>query len=233
MSSGRTATANGQKLDKALSSADMVFPESPDQGSELSGDSPPGRCRLLRRSLFIPRPREEVFAFFADPNNLEVITPPELGFRITRLSDFALRPGAEIHYRLRLFRVPFRWITLIPEWQPPEKFVDVQLTGPYKSWVHTHRFEEAHGGTRVTDEVLYSLPFWPLGEMAAPLVARQLRRIFDFRAGAIAKALGWASSGQQRPKRWECEYQSHSHQHNNRSQNTTGCNFPAAPAAMQ
>jgi ligand-binding SRPBCC domain-containing protein len=42
-------------------------------------------------------------------------------------------------------------------WHPPEAFVDVQLRGPYKRWIHTHRFRQEDGVTIIEDEVQYVL----------------------------------------------------------------------------
>jgi ligand-binding SRPBCC domain-containing protein len=145
---------------------------------------------LLRTETFVPRPRAEAFAFFADAENLQRITPPELNFRIRTPLPIRMAPGAVIDYRLGLFGVGFAWTTLISAWEPDTRFVDEQLRGPYARWVHTHSFHDAEGGTRVTDEVRYRLPLYPLGELAHPLVARQLRRIFHYRAARLRELLG-------------------------------------------
>lgn len=144
---------------------------------------------MLTAETTIPRPREEVFAFFAAAENLERITPPELRFTIATPLPIRMGEGALIEYRLRLFGVGFAWKTRISRWEPGHCFVDEQLSGPYRKWVHTHRFEDVPGGTRVLDEVRYRLPFFPLGETAYPLVRRQVRRIFDFRAQRLSELL--------------------------------------------
>ena len=95
-----------------------------------------------------------------------------------------------IDYRLRLLGVPFRWRTRIARWEPPTRFVDEQLEGPYAVWVHTHRFREVGEGTRVRDEVRHRLPYYPLGELAYPLVRLQLRRIFGYRRRRMRELLG-------------------------------------------
>jgi ligand-binding SRPBCC domain-containing protein len=147
------------------------------------------RQHRFQTSATLPLPLDRVFPFFAEADNLEAITPPELRFRIVTPRPVDMREGALIRYQLRLFGVGFEWLTRITHWDPPHEFVDEQLKGPYRRWVHRHRFTEAPEGTRIDDEVLYELPLFPLGELAAPLVAWQVRRIFAYRALAIRKAL--------------------------------------------
>jgi ligand-binding SRPBCC domain-containing protein len=149
----------------------------------------PPRTHLLTRTLHLPLPRPDVFAFFADAHNLARITPPELRFRIVHAPD-ALSQGALIDYRLSLFGIPFGWQTEISAWEPPHRFVDEQRRGPYRVWHHTHTFAKEAGGTRIDDEVRYALPLCPLGEIAHPLVRWQLNRIFDFRQQAIREIFG-------------------------------------------
>ena len=145
---------------------------------------------ILRVRMTLARPREEVFAFFADAGNLERITPPELRFRILSSMPVEMRPGALIDYELRLLAMAFRWRTEITHWDPPHAFTDVQLRGPYREWVHTHRFLDSGSGTVIEDEVLYRLPLEPVGDVALPLIRFQLGRIFAFRQKRIEEILG-------------------------------------------
>jgi ligand-binding SRPBCC domain-containing protein len=144
----------------------------------------------LHTEALLPRPREEVFAFFADAGNLQRITPPELRFRILSTLPIEMKQGAEIRYQLQLFGLPFRWRTRITRWQPSESFVDFQESGPYQLWEHHHAFEDVPGGTRMVDEVRYALPLQPFGELAHPIVRRRLDRIFGYRTDAMREIFG-------------------------------------------
>jgi ligand-binding SRPBCC domain-containing protein len=144
------------------------------------------RVHVLERSQRLPRPADRAFAFYADAFNLEAITPPWLGFRVTSRYPIEMREGALIEYRLRLHGLPIRWLTRIEVWDPPRRFVDVQLRGPYALWEHTHTFEPAPDGVVIRDRIRYALPFGPLGALAHALfVRRDLRRIFDYRAAQL------------------------------------------------
>jgi ligand-binding SRPBCC domain-containing protein len=145
---------------------------------------------VLTVSTFVPRPRAEVFAFFSDAANLEEITPVRLHFQMITPTPVQMSAGILIDYRLQLFGLPFYWRTRIREWQPDVRFVDEQLKGPYASWVHTHAFEDANGGTRMTDTVRYKLPLFPFGEIALPIVRLQLKYIFDYRTWKIQSLMG-------------------------------------------
>ncbi len=145
----------------------------------------------LEKVTFVPRRRDEVFAFFSEAHNLERITPPFLKFHILTPGPIPMRAGTLIEYELTLHGVRMRWKTLIEEFVEGEYFVDLQLKGPYKVWRHRHTFEEVEGGTRMTDRVDYELPFGVLGRMVHWLfVRRQVEGIFEYRNEVIGKEFG-------------------------------------------
>ena len=149
------------------------------------------RVHVLEREQRIPAPPEDVFPFFEDAYNLEAITPEFLGFQVTTPRPIDMHEGALIEYRLKLHGVRVNWRTRIERFEPPDLFVDAQLSGPYKLWHHTHTFEpDGRGGTLMRDRVRYALPFGPFGAIAHLLfVKRDLRRIFDFRRDEIARTV--------------------------------------------
>jgi len=146
---------------------------------------------ILKRELTIDLPRGTVFDFFADAGNLERITPPELGFIITSPQPIDLREGAFIDYKLNIRGLPVKWRTRISIWDPPREFVDRQISGPYKQWIHRHTFTElGESKTLIVDEVKYRLPIEPFGDLVHFLIRRELNYIFDFRQKTVAKILG-------------------------------------------
>jgi ligand-binding SRPBCC domain-containing protein len=144
---------------------------------------------ILERTQRVPTPVEETFDFFADPRNLEAITPPWLHFRILE-APARLDRGSLLRYRLRIFGMPIGWRTEITEWKRPHGFVDEQLRGPYRLWIHEHRLEPDEGGTVVHDRIRYRIPLGAIGRLAGRLfVRRWLGEIFDYREARIEERL--------------------------------------------
>lgn len=140
----------------------------------------------LNKQQLIKKPIKEVFAFFEKPENLAIITPPSMGFQILTPLPIDMKCGALIDYTIRIQGLPMRWTTMITEYDPPHKFVDVQIRGPYAFWHHTHTFEQTDQGTIMTDIVQYILPFGILGRLVhAFTVEGQLKNIFEYRARKI------------------------------------------------
>ncbi|WP_374033224.1 TIGR01777 family oxidoreductase [Bdellovibrio bacteriovorus] len=136
---------------------------------------------------FVPAPPEKLFPFFKDAHNLERITPPTLNFLIEKMSTPEIGQGTQIDYRLKIHGVPAKWKTEIDEWQPPFKFVDNQLKGPYRLWHHTHEFRPFCGGTLLVDRVRYRMPMGFLGWLVANrFVRKDVENIFAFRRKYIA-----------------------------------------------
>jgi ligand-binding SRPBCC domain-containing protein len=150
------------------------------------------KVSLFTTEQWLPRPRAEVFPFFADARNLEAITPPWLNFVILTPGEIPMRPGALIDYRLRIRGIPVRWRTEITAWEPPFRFVDEQRRGPYRLWRHTHEFEERDGGTLCRDRVEYAVPGGALVDWL--FVQRDVRRIFNYRAEVLQRYFGKAEA---------------------------------------
>ena len=149
------------------------------------------KTHQLQTEQWLPQPRDRVFKFFADPSNLQRITPRWLSFEILTPPDIEIENGTLLDYRLRLRGIPLRWQSEIVVWEPPHRFVDRQTKGPYSLWVHEHTFTECKNGTMVGDRVEYAMPGGALVHKF--LVAPDLERIFQYRhkiLGEIFPPLG-------------------------------------------
>ena len=148
------------------------------------------KIHTLDAEMWLPLGIETVFAFFGDAANLDAITPPWLKFEIVTPGPIRMQPGATIDYRLRVHKLPIRWQSVITRWEPPHRFVDEMVRGPYRLWVHRHEFEPRDGGTVIRDHVDYAVP----GFFLEPLVHRflvgpDLRKIFAHRQQRIRELL--------------------------------------------
>lgn len=153
---------------------------------------------IIERRFWLPRPRPDVFEFFADPRNLAVVQPAWA--RPTWLAEPPTRldAGVVLDFAVRVAGVRVRWRVMIREFDSPFRFVDVQLWGPFARWEHRHRFLEGPEseagsvvGTWVEDRVTYRLPWGPLGRAAHVAgVGRRIRALFDFREGYLRDRFG-------------------------------------------
>jgi NADH dehydrogenase len=144
----------------------------------------------LHSTHIVSADAERVWAFFSNARNLGRVTPRSMGW-VLHTPDPLTEPGATIEYTVRpLFGVPVRWRTRIAEVEAPHRFRDVQEKGPYRSWVHEHRFTPVQDGVRVDDHIEYEMPLGPLGSLAHRLLVRsQLEQLFAFRAAAVDQIL--------------------------------------------
>jgi ligand-binding SRPBCC domain-containing protein len=149
---------------------------------------------ILERRVWLPRPRPEVFAFFADPRNLERLHPAWARPRWLAPPP-RLAAGAILDFRAAW--LPGRWRVIIREFDPPYRFVDAQILGPFARWEHRHRFgqgADGEGGTWVEDRVTYRLPLGSLGRLIHAVGAgRQVRQLFDYRDRRLRELFGGPS----------------------------------------
>lgn len=155
------------------------------------------RVHILEREQRLGLPIRQAFEFYAHARNLETITPPWMAFSVLTPEPIAMRAGTLIDYRLKVHGVPLRWRTRIEAWEPPQRFVDIQLRGPYALWEHTHTFAaDGDDAVVIGDRVRYELPLGPLGEIAHTLfVKRDLDRVFEYREQLVAQRLHGSRTG--------------------------------------
>jgi len=180
--------ASGRVLPRRLGDLgfEFEFPELNPALENLLAPLREGQHELVAEQ-WVPKKPEEIFPFFCDEKNLEVLTPPFLNFRVLGKSSPALATGTLINYRLRLHGIPVKWQSRIEDWKRGERFIDVQTRGPYEKWQHTHEFVPLAGGTLLRDRVVYRLPLGLVGDaLAGWRVERDIAEIFAFRRKVIA-----------------------------------------------
>ena len=144
---------------------------------------------IVESRMWLPKPRAEVFAFFADPANLVRVAPPSLGLRLLAPPP-AMTAGATFDLRLRWLGITFNWRAFMREYDPPFRFLDVQVRGPYARWEHRHIFLSEGEGTAVEDRIVYRLPLGALGHLAHVMfVHRQLTAMWNYRRRKISELL--------------------------------------------
>ena len=142
----------------------------------------------LHQTIQLPCPLDEVFAFFADPENLQYLTPAWLHFQLRSPLPLTMRAGTTIDYRLRLHGLPIGWTSEITVWEPPVRFVDEQRRGPYRAWIHEHTFAAQGDQTLALDRVQYDV--WGGRLIDRVLVRRDLDRIFAYRHAQLRARFG-------------------------------------------
>lgn len=146
---------------------------------------------VFKKETIINRPLTEVFDFFSKAENLDKITPPELGFKIITPLPIEMKKGTLIDYKIKLNSIPFYWKTEITEYDPPYLFADKQIKGPYKLWIHEHRFEDLNGKTKMTDTVNYLSPGGIFEFIPHNLIVKnKVKFIFDYREEVLKKYFG-------------------------------------------
>ena len=151
----------------------------------------------VRKHIWLPKPRANVFKFFSNPGNLDRLTPAWLHFAILTPATGQIKQGVLLDYRLRIRGIPIRWQSEITVWDPPHRFVDRQTKGPYTRWVHEHTFEECDNGTLVGDNVEYAVPGGILVQKF--LIAADLERIFSYRHKVLEELFNPTKSAAAKP----------------------------------
>lgn len=127
--------------------------------------------------------KSEAWAFLSNPSNLNVITPEDVRFRISSLTEPRMYPGQVITYQVTIFGfMKFNWVTEITHIVEEMLFVDEQRFGPYRFWHHKHFIEEVDGELIMTDVVSYKVCWGPLDKLFNSLFVKcKLKRIFEYR----------------------------------------------------
>jgi ligand-binding SRPBCC domain-containing protein len=146
----------------------------------------------LHREQIISASVEHVWEYFADPYNLNELTPPDMNFEIVAGGDVCMYEGQLIEYRVEFLRgLRSLWLTEIAHVREGTYFVDEQQVGPYRFWYHEHFFKPWEGGMKMIDHITYAAPFGMIGDIVNDLwIKNRLAYIFDYRRQKISDLFG-------------------------------------------
>jgi ligand-binding SRPBCC domain-containing protein len=150
------------------------------------------KTHQLLHSVWIPLKLEEAWAFFSNPDNLAKLTPEEYRMSIDFDRNKPISEGTVIKIKVKPLPIfSTGWKSIIQDLNPPNQFSDIQESGPFKLWNHTHSFKAEEEGTRVIDDVEYALPFGILGQLAhKAFVKNQINSLFQYREAQLKKMFG-------------------------------------------
>src|ERR1700727_3043201 len=77
---------------------------------------------------------------------------------IDGVTDGLIGPGETVTWQIRHFGLRFRHQSLVEVWRPYSYFRDVMISGSFKAYEHEHHFAAMNDGTRIRDEVKFTLP---------------------------------------------------------------------------
>lgn len=137
---------------------------------------------LFVKESVIQASPERVFAFHELPDAFRRLMPPWEKAKIIQAAP-NLQPGARAIIETKVLGLmPFRWVAEHTLYDPPRMFQDVQVSGPFRRWQHTHIVTPHSDGATLRDEIEYEAPLGPLGRLMAPLViVPRLKKLFEYR----------------------------------------------------
>jgi ligand-binding SRPBCC domain-containing protein len=141
--------------------------------------------------LDVDAPVSALWDFHASPRAFELLLDPADRQEVLELPR-SLEVGARARVRVWIGPLPVLVEAEHIAYEPGRRFTDRMLRGPFKRWVHDHRFEERPGGgARLIDDVEYELPGGALGRLlGGGYVRRRLERLFEHRHRVTAASLG-------------------------------------------
>ena len=138
--------------------------------------------RYFERSIDLPVSADAAFAWHALPGALERLLPPWDDVRVLRRSG-GIEDGTQVELKMRLGPISVRWLAEHRDVDPPRRFRDIALRGPFPHWDHLHLFEPTGtNACRLTDRIAFRTPGGTLGRMlAGGTITGKLERVFRYR----------------------------------------------------
>jgi ligand-binding SRPBCC domain-containing protein len=151
-------------------------------------------CKM-KTEIFVRRSRieasaAEVYAWHALPGAFERLTPPGEHVKVLEKTG-GIERGARVVLQMGRWLFRQRWIAEHGDFEVGRFFSDVQVSGPFAYWKHTHTFEpDGPSASFLEDRVEYALPFGFLGRwFGGWFVRRKLAKLFAYRHEITARDL--------------------------------------------
>jgi uncharacterized protein (TIGR01777 family) len=144
----------------------------------------------FERQVELPVSAAEAFAWHERPGALQRLIPPWENVRVARATG-GLQDGAQVELVAKIGPLPVRWLAEHSDYEPPHHFRDVQLSGPFARWEHTHRFESlGPRSCRLIDSIDYQIRGGWWGEtLGGGMVTTKLEQMFQYRQATTAADL--------------------------------------------
>ena len=140
----------------------------------------------------LPISLDEAWDFLSSPNNLKLITPESMNFKIIDWDKKKAYPGQIIQYTVSpVLGIKIKWVTEITQVIRNNYFIDEQRFGPYSFWHHKHFIKEIDNGILMDDVIHYKIPFGLIGRILNKIyVQNKLDKIFKYRENKLNEIFG-------------------------------------------
>ncbi|MFG0331324.1 MAG: TIGR01777 family oxidoreductase [Phycisphaerales bacterium] len=157
--------------------------------------------RRFKRSVHLPVTAAEAFAWHERPGAFDRLEPPWAPVEVVEKRG-GITDGSRVELSVPFGPARLRWRLEHRDYKAGEQFRDVQLSGPFKSWVHTHRFKENGQGSELTDDIEFAVPLGAVGNaLAGGRIARDLDALFVYRHHITRHDLRVATRFRDEPRR--------------------------------
>ncbi|MER7441665.1 SRPBCC family protein [Micromonospora avicenniae] len=151
---------------------------------------------LIDVTTVVPAPLEQVFDLSLDVGAHTASMSSAGEQAVAGVVSGRMALGDSVTWVARHFGVRWRMTSRISAYDRPHRFVDEQVTGPFRRWRHEHTFVPgAVSGTTIMRDVIdFAAPFGVLGWLITEaLLHRYLRRLIESRNSYLVSALAGGS----------------------------------------
>lgn len=136
---------------------------------------------MFKKSTDLPFDQKTVFDYHARRGAIDRLIPPWERVKILKRND-SLDVGTEVLLQQSLGPLKMEWLAKHTAYEPPQRFQDIQVRGPFRSWIHDHLIESTSDQTsRLTDSVQFRLPYGLIGQLGSHWIDAKVASMFNYR----------------------------------------------------